>query len=128
MSIQKIPLGASEGGIAEEVTNANGTAVKFENGLMICFGEVETTQAITVARGSLFIRYGSTITFPEEFNSAPEVFVNYRSNSGSIDDREFWATGATPTTTTCPTCLWSPTSVGSATHVVSWNAVGRWKA
>jgi len=37
MSIQKIPLGASEGGIAEEVTNANGTAVKFENGLMICF-------------------------------------------------------------------------------------------
>ena len=121
-------LGVVNGGGIISGSNSNGSWIKFPDGTMKQWGEVETTQAISVARGSLFFRYGSTITFPEEFNSAPEVFVNYKSNSGSIDDREFWATGATPTTTTCPTCLWSPVTVGSATHVVSWNAVGRWKA
>jgi len=120
-------LGVGAGNITESGSDTNGRYIKFEDGTMLQWGEVETTESINVARGSLFIRYGSTITFPEEFNSVPEFFVNYKSNSGSVDDRLFWATGATPTTTTCPTCLWSPTSVGSATHVISWNAVGRWK-
>jgi len=120
-------LGIGAGNITESGSDTNGRYIKFEDGTMLQWGEVETTQGVNISRGSLFIRYGSTITFPEEFNSVPEVFVNYKSNSGSIDDREFWATGATPTTTTCPTCLWSPTSVGSATHVISWNAIGRWK-
>jgi len=45
MTLTRIPFGMSEYGIIEEVTNANGTAVNFENGLMICFGQSNTTEA-----------------------------------------------------------------------------------
>jgi microcystin-dependent protein len=112
--------------IIESGSNSDGRWTKFSDGTMICYGEKSVTSAINVARGSLYIRYTSSITFPETFDSAPSISVEHLSNSGTIDDREFWATCGVPSTTEVSLCLWSPISVASATHVIGFTAVGRW--
>jgi hypothetical protein len=57
---QKIALGMTEGGIVEEVTNSNGTAVKFDTGLMVCYHTLTLTyNAVSNLK--------TTWTFPHAF-------------------------------------------------------------
>jgi len=121
MSIQKIPLGASEGGIAEEVTNANGTAVKFESGLMICKHEL-SVPAITASFGTLFrSSSAATWTFPQVFvGDSPSVSGNDKNSS------QVWGGFSSNLTSATATGVFIQSLSGSRTFVLT--AIGRWKA
>jgi len=127
MATDKIQLGASEGGIIEEGSNANGSWTKWADGRMECQGSITGEYDVSVTRGSMFIRYGPTITYPQTFITPPVVHSSYESTNGSTDDRDYFTTAATPNTTQCSTCIWSPVSKGSSVHVINWTATGRWK-
>lgn len=122
---QKIALGMTEGGIVEEVTNANGTAVKFDTGLMIC------THELTISRINTS-ELRSAWTFPQVFNSAPDGWCTITSLSATPAFSQLSTSRIdTFTTTDCNVRLYrlagtaNFTSGDTATFKVF--AIGRWK-
>lgn len=62
--------------IVETITNGNGTAVKFKDGTMICYGKFNATTGTTsTTSGGLTFYYSDeiTTTFPETFVNTPTI-------------------------------------------------------
>jgi hypothetical protein len=105
----------------ETITNANGTAVKFSDGTMICYGSSGAQQTTANAVGSVFISTAELRTYPVPFSSIGAVTATIATSVGGY--------------------VW--TSVGSASLNQSWMsgysfannvqftmrymAIGRWK-
>jgi len=107
-------------------TNANGTAVKFPDGTMICYNSKEYTNVdITAQAGGVYYKaFG--LTFPVAFYAKPTVTPFIEQNSGII-----W-TGlgniGDLTKTGCGLRAICMTSLTGKTLNVGYIAVGRWKA
>ena len=110
--------------IVETISNDNGTAIKFKNGVMICFGKI----TIAINGGSdyygVFNRTVSTpVNFPTPFISTENLAVNATSqyfgvfsiNVNSINTNNFSFYGFYPTT------------VSFSSMNLSYVACGRWK-
>jgi len=103
----------------ETITNANGTATKFSNGLMICEHSLNVG-TVTSAVGSLFANGTPTVwTFPVPFISPPSLSG---SDSGSTN---VWivARGDTAIAYIKPWCY---TTI-ITTRIARMTAIGRWK-
>lgn len=124
MPLRKIPLGLSEGGIEEEVTNSNGTAIKFTSGLMICYFSVNN------GPGSNWGTYGSLYrlivswTYPVSFVGVPSIFAD----GGVIGSGNSWvAIGARTSTNVSLRLLDVVDRVSADDLNYSAMAIGRWK-
>lgn len=64
----------------ERITNANGTALRFEDGTQICYHAFNSSGGPTTAAGSIFNSADDTWTFPAAFVSTTNLSV--RGNGG----------------------------------------------
>ena len=107
----------------EVVTNANGTAIKFSNGLMICYKDVKKNINMTTAWGNL---YEGAITFgdwAESFISIPRALCANNNSTGAF--LESWS-GITKTS--CGTAYFCrPTSAANVAMDVTVVGFGMWK-
>lgn len=112
--------GVPTGAIIEVVTNANGTAVKFADGMMIC---TRTLSNVTTssAQGSLFFSAPQAGSWAVPFASTPVVSVT--GHSATVAN--CWA-GSTNRSTTGFSTLVLFSTVNSATCGADIVAVGRW--
>ena len=78
------------------ITNANGTAWQFEDGLQICIGFNNTSVAVSFAWGALFASGVTTLTFPAAFDAAPRVAPASAQGDGNVA----WQVSAIITATT----------------------------
>lgn len=109
-------------GIAEIVTNDNGTAIKYDNGIMICYGSVSGTSTNSSFYSYLYrLAENLIINLPETFSEAPIVNLTpaYTSsvfacpiNSISTTQVKFTPIKASNTGTT---------------YTVYYTAIGKWK-
>ena len=110
--------------IIESGTNANGSWIKFGNGVMICWDMVEVTnQTISNAYGN---HYQGTrvMTFPQEFSVAPSVACGAFQWGTSAS----WGTVSAITKTNCTLRgidLYSRAS--GTTTTISYIAIGSWE-
>lgn len=107
----------------ESGSNTNGRYIKYEDGTMICWGQIQRT--INVTSGFDGVYYGNItyVSFPATFNIAPTMTINtyigtglYCSCINSISVNG-WAG-----------YLWSPGSHSNVNATIHYVAIGRWKA
>ena len=80
-------------------TNANGTSIRFLNGLQICYKAVSVGSIdINIAAGSLFRSDNFSSPFPQPFVGSPACFYELIYNGTSAFAR--WVTSTTTSTTT----------------------------
>lgn len=117
-------MNISDGGIVT-VTNANGTAIKYPDGTMICHNKDLLPAEITTDTlyGSIYATaVGSNIkTFPVAFIDLPIVSCSPRLTSGRI----LGAVDFLTTTTSFDYMLSGSSSLGKA--IPYYMAIGRWK-
>jgi hypothetical protein len=82
------------------VTNANGTAYRWPNGLQICRFQSGSSTPTPIAWGSLYISSLLQYTFPAAFNAIPSVEPTYRFVTGEGGSVAWGVTQAITTTTT----------------------------
>ena len=116
-------LNSNLNGIPEIVSNANGTALKFPSGLMICYKGVTKTISMTTQWGN---QYEGTVPcgdWPVEFTAIPRAVCNNNNSTGSM--LESW-TGLSKSS--CGTTFFCrPISAASVTMDVTIVGFGRWK-
>ncbi len=107
----------------ETVTNANGTAVKYPDGTMICYMTQTTVFTANQGYGSLFASAAAGFDYPATFIYPPAVTPS----GASFAVATGWATfeGFTSTTFTGP-MRWISIANGAQGRI-GYIAVGRWK-
>ncbi|KTC39791.1 hypothetical protein AO265_20930 [Pseudomonas sp. ABAC61] len=106
----------------EFITNANGSAIKFSDGTMICWGGGSTTKTTAYPSGSIFIGEAETFTFPVAFASLGPVIpsVAYSANA------YVWAsTGEGNNLLQCR--ITGVAGVSTAQYISRYTAIGRWR-
>lgn len=118
MGLRKMP-------IVEMGSNSNGTYVKWENGLMVCFGTASITTAVNTAWGVLFHSGMKTFTFPAAFAATPSCSASCRTGG----DYWAWVVFTLDTSATSASyVLVRPTKQDSINNSdVAWHAIGMWK-
>lgn len=116
----------------EVVTNTNGTALKFPDGTMICYGEKNISCEITKTLGSVYYGYVDNIAvYPVAFINDALVFFThhttgdvfaiqpygYEKNINAGHNRKQYTGGVYPI---CGI-------TGTQNFYVTWLAIGRWK-
>ena len=105
----------------ETVVNENGTALKFPDGTMICYGSIVETVKITNAYGNSY--YANTdILFAETFISTPTVTVTINAPSNIIIPAMYVVK-----TFSVGGFIQCAKSVASETITKNYIAIGRWK-
>lgn len=105
------------------VTNSNGTALKFANGVLICFGR--KAYPVNFATGNEIVNIKTTFTFPVQFYDIPVALVSNADDSTnntycSIYDVVRNSTGISQVS------VWRLTA-HSGTVNLHYMALGRWK-
>lgn len=114
--------GVPTGAIIETVTNANGTAIKFANGTLICTHQQSTSAGIVVFDGVIYRTVTNTWTFPVAFVANPNFFPTPISNGTFI----WGALGGAGITTAAVSFAAFSTASSAAIPVMSLTAIGRW--
>jgi len=112
------------GAIIEDVTNANGRAVKFADGSMICTQTMDADSASNIALGVLFKSSNTSWTYPVQFIYIPSISA--LPIAGAAYSWIGFATPSNSVTSAYFTCINAATQ--TAVCSVSLTAVGRWKA
>lgn len=115
--------------ISESGSNANGSYVRFENGVQVCWRVFAATSGITASlRTSTPPQYfyDVTWTLPAAFNAAPVVVAN---GSVTVDGPYYMGNvgyNGTTAGTTAELRVWSPMQFTGIPHLVAL-AIGAWK-
>ena len=109
--------------IADIVTNSNGTAIKYGNGIMVCFKTFASGELTTGAP------YGDTLwTFPVSFIDTPTFLSMPTRGSG---DYGMYIPKIHNINATSAQCIWlninNTVASGVSLYVSSHYAIGRWK-
>ena len=106
----------------EKISNANGIARRYEDGLMIAQHILDLAGGITTAYGSLFISANTTWTFPATFASIPVPYAFPRKNMARV-----WsANGNIVNTAQADFFFLKPLSDSSAEQNFYTQAIGEW--
>ena len=110
--------------IIETITNNNGTAIKFSNGIMICYAKISGNFEQSTW-GSLYSYSLNDIIYPDSFISEPIVEATVANGQGG-------GTGAITRVITSKTkidgiSLIRPTEYNSGLFYFNYIAIGRWK-
>lgn len=104
----------------EVVTNSNGTAVKFADGTMICYGKLSLSNVEFASAGAIYYSAYQTITFPASF--VGNVSTNISAMTGNLA----WIGNIASTTSKCTYVVLHSTDVKRGVNI-EWQAIGRWK-
>lgn len=109
--------------IADVVTNSNGTAIKYGNGIMVCFKTYASGELTTGAP------YGDTQwTFPVSFVDTPAFLTMPTRGSG---DYGMYMPKIHNINSTTAQCIWlninNTVAAGVSLYFTSHYAIGRWK-
>jgi hypothetical protein len=117
--------GVPTGAVIERGSNANGSYVRFADGLQICTRNATRTTTITAALGSVFVDGSppAALVTAVAFVTAPLCFINLGLTGSAV-----WPGAAVGSTTTAfpQFYLISGSSVASATYATDLFAIGRW--
>jgi hypothetical protein len=104
----------------EQISNANGTALRFEDGTQICYHMFNSSGGPITASGVLFISADDTWTFPAPFVSAANLSVR---GNGGFSSR--WVSFGSPSATSMTVRQHQATS-GAAVASLRVMAIGSW--
>lgn len=118
------PILIDTSAIIDTGSNTNGTYIKYDNGIMMCYKSVESTVAMTNAWGSYMYEGAQNLgSFPETFISVPNVFITNHSGNGAILE----SFNAEPTTSTAGIIFYCRPDASTRTIRTDVMAIGRWK-
>ncbi|MBY5942301.1 hypothetical protein KUW00_15585 [Halomonas sp. DP5N14-9] len=129
-AVQPVSMDASgvpSGGLFEYGSNSNGEYLKFADGTLICFVEVDglgTTTAVPGSNGSLFHSADQTWTFPAAFVEKPVMDVTGIRHSD--DSIIVWGVGRTTTGSTTKLRGVASQSSAAIGYYLHATAKGRW--
>ena len=112
--------------IVEIVDNSNGTAIKYDNGIMICYGKYDGTSGTLQGYFDQFKRTSEDmkVTFPAQFLEEPRITITPFYGSyvfsvmiNSVNTNQFGFTGLKANSV--------PTSNTSVS--INYTAIGKWK-
>lgn len=119
-----IPSTSPIEGTPERIENANGTAIKFRDGTMICTKQITKTIDITRTWGTIFIETtGSGVqigNFAAEFVGNPTISIMVTTDSS-------FSVGPLLSGNNMIMSLWRATSATGLNCTVHVTAIGRWK-
>ncbi|WP_443693146.1 hypothetical protein ACRZ5O_08495 [Pseudomonas protegens] len=106
----------------ERVTNANGEAIKFPDGTMICTAESKVEQTTSNAAGSIFVGTPETFTFPAAFASISAVVPSVSYSTAAF----VWVSTGNGATLSSYQAV-GISGANNGKYKIRYVAIGRWK-
>ena len=114
-------------GIIESGNNSNGNWVKFNDGTMITYQEIEVEMACNTAWGNLFVgNYATAINFPQTFKELPKVLIDLKSKVGACFKME-WEVPIITTSSYKNIGIGRGISTDAVAFTITLYAIGKWK-
>lgn len=106
----------------EKVTGTNGTALKYSDGTMICYGAITQTINISTSYEGVYFAGINDVSFPVSFISNPIISVTLFQNNALLS-----ATISSIHTDKFSTYVWKSQSKNNVSVTLHYQAIGRWK-
>lgn len=114
-------------GIIESGSNDNGNWIKFEDGTMITYQEIEVEMACNTAWGNLFVgNYATAINFPQTFKELPKVLIDLKLKVGACFKVE-WEIPVITTSSYKNIGIGRGSSSNAVGLTIALYAIGKWK-
>lgn len=107
--------------------NSNGNWVKFNDGTMITYQEIEVEIACNTAWGNLFVgNYATAINFPQTFKELPKVLIDLKLKAGACFKVE-WEVPIITTSSYKNIGIGRGTTSDAVGLTITLYAIGKWK-
>ena len=114
-------------GIIESGSNDNGNWIKYVDGTMITYQEIEVEMACNTAWGNLFVgNYATAINFPQTFKGLPKVLIDLKLKVGAGFKVE-WEVPIITTSSYKNIGIGRGTSTNAVSFKATIFAIGKWK-
>jgi len=114
-------------GIIESGNNDNGNWIKYVDGTMITYQEIEVEIACNTAWGNLFVgNYATAINFPQTFKELPKVLIDLKLKVGAVFKVE-WEIPIITTSSYKNIGIGRGTSSNAVNFKATIFAIGKWK-
>ena len=114
-------------GIVESGSNETGNWIKFVDGTMITYQEIEVEITCNTAWGNLFVgNYATAINFPQTFKELPKVLIDLKLRAGACFKVE-WEVPIITTSSYKNIGIGRGTSSDSVGLTITLYAIGKWK-
>lgn len=108
-------------------SNSNGNWIKFEDGTMITYQEIEVEMACNTAWGNLFVgNYATAINFPQTFKELPKVLIDLKLKVGACFKVE-WEIPIITTSSYKNIGIGRGSSSNAVGLTITLYAIGKWK-
>lgn len=108
-------------------SNSNGNWIKFEDGTMITYQEIEVEMACNTAWGNLFVgNYATAINFPQTFKELPKVLIDLKLKVGACFKVE-WEIPIITTSSYKNIGIGRGSSSNAVGLTITLYAIGEWK-
>ena len=114
-------------GIVESGSNETGNWIKFVDGTMKTYQEIEVEMACNTAWGNLFVgNYATAINFPQTFKELPKVLIDLKLRAGACFKVE-WEVPIITTSSYKNVGIGRATTSNSVGITITLYAIGKWK-
>ena len=114
-------------GIVESGSNEKGNWIKFVDGTMITYQEIEIEIDCNTAWGNLFVgNYATAINFPQTFKELPKVLIDLKLKTGACFKVE-WEVPIITTSSYKNIGIGRGTSSNAVALTITLYAIGKWK-
>ena len=108
-------------------SNSYGNWIKFEDGTMITYQEIEVEMACNTAWGNLFVgNYATAINFPQTFKELPKVLIDLKLKAGACFKVE-WEIPIITTSSYKNIGIGRGSSSNAVGLTITLYAIGKWK-
>ena len=108
-------------------SNSNGNWIKFEDGTMITYQEIEVEMACNTAWGNLFVgNYATAINSPQTFKELPKVLIDLKLKVGACFKVE-WEIPIITTSSYKNIGIGRGSSSNAVGLTITLYAIGKWK-
>ena len=108
-------------------SNSNGNWIKFEDGTMITYQEIEVEMGCNTAWGNLFVgNYATAINFPQTFKELPKVLIDLKLKVGAGFKVE-WEIPIITTSSYKNIGIGRGSSSNAVGLTITLYAIGKWK-
>ncbi len=106
----------------EKVTGTNGTALKYSNGIMICYGTITQTINISSLYEGVYFGGINDVSFPVIFTETPTIAISLIQNSSLLS-----ANISVLNSNKFSTYIWKSQSKSNVSVSLKYVAIGSWK-
>ena len=103
----------------ERIENSNGTAIKYPDGTMICYGRKSISNVEFSPAGAIYYSATQTITYPAQFIETPSTNISCRTSNMA------WAGNIASNNNNCTFNILHSINVTRPVHI-EWISIGRW--